>query len=153
MSLCLCTDSLEEYTKDFIIVVFAEDLGSEKKKVRESLLFFFHFSTFYFIYFHFVGSSLVVRTSLVAHMVKNLPPMQEIQVQYLGQQIPWRREWLPPPLFLLGELHGQRSLVGYSPWGHKELDTTKQLTLPWWSSGWKSTFHFKGHRFDPRSTN
>ena len=32
-------------------------------------------------------------------------------------------------LFLLGKSYGQRSLVGYSPWGHKELDKTKQLTL------------------------
>ena len=35
----------------------------------------------------------------------------------------------PNPVFLPGEFHGQRSLVGYSPWGHKELDTTKRLTL------------------------
>ena len=34
-----------------------------------------------------------------------------------GGKIPWRREWLPTPLFLPGEFHGQRSLVGYSPWG------------------------------------
>ena len=34
----------------------------------------------------------------------------------------WRREWLPTPIFLPGELHGQRSLVGYSLWGHKESD-------------------------------
>ena len=33
------------------------------------------------------------------------------------------------PVFLPGEFHGQRSLAGYSPWGHKELDTTEQLTL------------------------
>ena len=33
----------------------------------------------------------------------------------------------PTPVFLPGESHGQRSLVGYSPWGHKELDTTEQL--------------------------
>ena len=38
---------------------------------------------------------------------------------------PWRREWEPTLVFLTGEFHGQRSLVGYSPWGHKELDTTK----------------------------
>ena len=44
-------------------------------------------------------------------------------------KIPWRREWLPTPVFLPGEFHGQRSLGGYSPWGHKELDTTEQLTL------------------------
>ena len=35
-----------------------------------------------------------------------------------------RREWQPAPVFLLGESRGQRSLVGYSPWGRKELDTT-----------------------------
>ena len=34
----------------------------------------------------------------------------------------WRRERLPTPVFLSGESHGQRSLVGYSPWNHKELD-------------------------------
>ena len=44
-------------------------------------------------------------------------------------EIPWRREWQPTPVFLPGKSHGQRRLVGYSPWGHKELDTTKQLTL------------------------
>ena len=38
---------------------------------------------------------------------------------------PWRRAWHPTPVFLPGESHGQRSLVGYSPWGHKELDTTE----------------------------
>ena len=41
----------------------------------------------------------------------------------------WRREWQPTLVFFPGELHGQRSLAGYSPWGHKELDTTEQLSL------------------------
>ena len=58
-------------------------------------------------------------------MVKNLPAMQETWVG----KIPWRREWLPTPVFLPAEFHGQRSLVGYSPWGHRESDTTEQLTL------------------------
>ena len=44
-------------------------------------------------------------------------------------KIPWRREWLPTPVFLPEELHGQRSLAGYSPWGHKQLDTTERITL------------------------
>ena len=44
-------------------------------------------------------------------------------------KIPWRREWLPTPVFLPGEFHGQRSLAGYSPWGCKELDTSEQLSL------------------------
>ena len=45
------------------------------------------------------------------------------------RKIPWRREWQPTPIFLPGDLHGQRSLVGYSPQGHNELDTTDQLTF------------------------
>ena len=54
-------------------------------------------------------------------MVKNLPAMQKSQVQSLVGKIPWRREWLPTPVFLPGEFHGQRRLVGYSPWGPKRV--------------------------------
>jgi len=43
--------------------------------------------------------------------------------------IPWRRAWQPTPVFLPGKFHGQRSLAGYSLWGHKESDTTKQLSI------------------------
>ena len=43
----------------------------------------------------------------------------------LGWEDPWRREWLPTPVFLPGESHGQRSLAGYSPWSHKESDMTE----------------------------
>ena len=38
---------------------------------------------------------------------------------------PWRKKWQPTPVFLPGKSHGQKSLVGYSPWGHKESDTTE----------------------------
>ena len=41
----------------------------------------------------------------------------------------WRRQWHPTPVLLPGKSHGQRSLVGCSPWGCKESDTTEQLTL------------------------
>ena len=34
-------------------------------------------------------------------------------------KIPWRRKWQPTPVFLSAKSHGQRSLVGYSPWGRK----------------------------------
>ena len=44
-------------------------------------------------------------------------------------KIHWKREWLPILVFLPGEFHGQRGLVGYSPWGCKELDMTEGLTL------------------------
>ena len=42
-------------------------------------------------------------------------------------KIPWRRKWQPSPVFLPGESHGQRSPVGYGPWGRKESDMTEQL--------------------------
>ena len=45
------------------------------------------------------------------------------------RKIPWSRKWQPTPEFLLGELCGQRSLVGYNPRGHKEPDMTERLTL------------------------
>ena len=63
--------------------------------------------------------------SLEAQTVKNLPEMWETQTRSLDQDDPWRRKWPPTPVFLPGESHGQRSLVGYSPWGCKELDTTE----------------------------
>ena len=40
-------------------------------------------------------------------------------------KISWRKEWQPTPVLLPGKSHGQRSLVGYRPWGHKELDMTE----------------------------
>ena len=46
----------------------------------------------------------------------------------------WRRKWQSTPVLLPGKSHGQRSLVGYSPWGRKESDTTERLH-----------FHFKFH--------
>ena len=39
-------------------------------------------------------------------------------------KIPWRRKWEPILVFLPEKFHEQRSLADYSPWGHKELDTT-----------------------------
>ena len=64
-----------------------------------------------------------------------------------------RRKWQPNPVFLPGESHGQKSLVGYSPWGHKESDTTERLSTHThvnsghgnvWTvqtRGWIFTFH------------
>ena len=42
-------------------------------------------------------------------------------------RFPWSKKWQPTPVFLPGKFHGQRSLVGYSPWGHKELDMTEHV--------------------------
>ena len=57
-------------------------------------------------------------------MVKNPPANQETQVG----KVLWRRKWQPSPVFLPGKSHGQRSLVGYGPWGCKELDMSERLT-------------------------
>ena len=57
--------------------------------------------------------------SLVAQMVKNLFAMQEAGFNPWIRKIPWRREWIPSPVFLPGEFHGQWSLVSYSPWVRK----------------------------------
>ena len=66
--------------------------------------------------------------SLVAQTVKNLTVMQETRgFDPWVRKIPWRREGQPIPVLLPGKSHGWRSVVGYSPWGHKELDTTERL--------------------------
>ena len=54
--------------------------------------------------------------------------MQETGVQSWVGKIPWRWSWQSIPVFLPGESHWQSSLVGYSPGGHKESDTTEWLT-------------------------
>ena len=60
-------------------------------------------------------------------MAKCPPTMWETQVRSLGREDPWRRKWQPTPVFLPGKSHRQRSLIGYSPWGRKESDTTEWL--------------------------
>ena len=61
------------------------------------------------------------RASLVTQMVKNPPAMQETRFNPWVVKMPWKRERLPTLVFLPGESHGQRSLVGYSPSGPKRV--------------------------------
>ena len=61
--------------------------------------------------------------------VKNLPACRRPGCSPWVRKIPWRREWVPTPLFLPGEFHGQRSLEGYSLQDPKELDIIERLTL------------------------
>ena len=67
--------------------------------------------------------------SLVAQTIKCLSAMLETDIDPWVGKIPWRRKWQPTPVFLPGESHGQRSLVGYNPWGCTELDMTERLYL------------------------
>ena len=64
-------------------------------------------------------------------LVKN-PPANAGDVRNAGWtpglgRFPRKRAWQPTPVFLPGDSHGQRSLTGYSPWGHKELDMTEAI--------------------------
>ena len=72
----------------------------------------------------FIHRSCTGRASLVPQLVKNLPAMLSTWVRSLVGKIPWRMEQLPTPVFWPGEFHWL-----YSPWGHKELDTTEFYTF------------------------
>ena len=84
-------------------------------------------------------SPLVIETFVISKTISGLPwwfKWQRICLQCRRpgfnpwvRKIPWRREWLPTPVLLPGEFHGQRSLAGYGPWGGKESDMTECLTL------------------------
>ena len=74
--------------------------------------------------------------SLVAQMVKRLPAMQETWVRSLCQEDPLEKEMATHSSTLAWKIHRQRSMVGYSPWGRKELDLTERLHF---------YFHFNIH--------
>ena len=77
-----------------------------------------------------------IEASVVAQLAKNLPAMQATWVWSRVRRIPWRRKWQPTPIFLLGEVHRQRNLAGYSLWTHKSQTrlshqtTTTMYILP-----------------------
>ena len=73
-------------------------------------------------------SFITTGASLVAQTVKNLPAVQETQVQSLGEEDPQEKGMVPHFSILAREFHGQRSLVGYSLQDCKESDTTERLT-------------------------
>ena len=56
-----------------------------------------------------------------------LPRSKSLLISWLQSPFCWRRQWHPTPVLLPGKSHGWRSLVGCSPWDHKELDTTEWL--------------------------
>ena len=78
----------------------------------------------------------------MAQTVKNLFALQQLWVRSLGQEDALEKEMAyhfsilysvfriqNSPVFLPGEVHGERSLMGYSPWGCKESDMAEQLSL------------------------
>ena len=73
-----------------------------------------------------IDMNLFTRASLVAQTVKCLLQCSRPGFDLWVGKIFWRRRWQPTPVLLPGKSHGWRSLVGYSPWGRKESDTTEQ---------------------------
>ena len=75
-----------------------------------------------------LGTIFLITESIVSRgfpggtVVKNLPANPWVR------KIPWSRKWQPTSVFMPGKFHGQRSLVDYSSWSCKELDTTEQLS-------------------------
>ena len=99
-----------------------------------NFLFFFHFPSeaavedIIFPSAHH-SPGIRVKWSPLGQTVKHLPTMQQTGFDPWVGKILWRRKWQPTPVLLPGKSHGWRSMVGYSPWGHKESDTTEQLHL------------------------
>ena len=79
------------------------------------------------------------------------------------RSIPWRRKWQPALVFLPGEFHGQRSLVGYRPWGHTESDTAEGLThthkinmhesILIWMNNWKNKWERRNTSLVQKNSN
>ena len=103
--------------------------GKEKKKEKKETFawkfIFFYTALFICIRYSFICIYLFVfflyQNSLVAQTVKNLPAMWKNLFGFYPWvgQIPWRRKWQCTPVFLPEKSHGQRSLVGYSPYVHR----------------------------------
>ena len=95
-----------------------------RRKVSIKHCIWQHFLCTYLFHRQF-GNESAIWASLVTQLVKNPPAMQETWVRYLGwEDIPWRWERLPTPVFWPGEFQGL-----YSPWGLKQSDKIEWLSL------------------------
>ena len=71
------------------------------------------------IRYKYIPMKYIWGASLVTQLLKNLPTMQEIRVQFLGREDPLEKEMATHSSILAWRIHGQRDLAGYSPWGRK----------------------------------
>ena len=65
---------------------------------------------------------------MVQDLPTNVGDSRDAAAVPVSGKIPWSKKWQPPPVFLPGKFHGQRTLVGYCPLGRKEWDMTEQLS-------------------------
>ena len=75
-----------------------------------------------------IESASLASSELAGRLYSSATWEAETRVRSLGRKIPWRRAWQSSPVFLPGESHGQRSLVGYSPWGLKSQTQLKLMS-------------------------
>ena len=105
--------------------VFLTSFAATTSKFPPSPLIFFFYPA------STQSQEIILRgASLVAQTVKNLLAVPKTWVQSWVGKIPQRREWLPTPVLLPGESHGECSLEGYSPWGRKEWGSIKHKYNP-----------------------
>ena len=94
---------------------------------------FLEFSCFFYVPVNIgnlvFGSSVFSKSNLKFSVHILLKPSMRPWFNPWVGKMPWRRTWQPTPIFLPRKSHGQRSLMGYSPWNHKQVNTTEQLTL------------------------
>ena len=72
---------------------------------------------------------MILQASLVAQMVKNLPEVKEMRAQSLDWEDPLKEKMVTDSSIPAWRILWTENLAGYSPWGHKELDTTERLTF------------------------
>ena len=102
------------------VMILPPHSGAGRTRVRVTALFFLFLS----------GRLGFQGDPLVAQMVESACNAGDQGSTPGWGKIPWRRKWHPTPVFFLpGKSYGWRNLAGYSPWGHKELDTTEWLCL------------------------
>ena len=103
------------------------------------------------LHFHFsLGSANYVTGPTLGkdlckfHCMKWMESLFSVFLRVKQLSVNWqRRQWHPTPVLLPGKSHGRRSLVSYSPWGHKELDTTERLILSLFKAPAKRLLDFK----------
>ena len=78
---------------------------------------------------HFTSIAIIIINTVNGGAVVKNPPANATDTEDSSsisvRKIPWSRKWQPTLVFLSGKFHGERSLVGYSPWGRKESDMTE----------------------------
>ena len=146
--MCMYDESLH-CSQETVTALFIVYTPIQNKKFKNTYIYFKNFIKYRVLVSmtsEFLQQGLGIWLNMKTHWLKKICWAHSLYSMWLRRQriypqcgrpgfdpwvgkIPWRREWLPTPVLLPGEFHGQRSLAGYSPWGHKEWDTTDQLTV------------------------